>query len=115
MSRIVGWGTVPALVVSLAACPDPDTGFPLPATEAPVTVVRANDSLEPGSLRSVRSEVVEGWTGPGGRPFYVALRTTAREAGHSRPFGTIDLSIGLRNRVAGLTQYPCTSCHQGGE
>lgn len=117
MSRIVGWWTVPALVVSLAACPDPDAGsVPLPATEAPVTEVRAVsalDSLEPGALRSVRSELVEGWTGPGGRPFAVASRTAARESGHSRQFGTIDLSIGLRNRVAGLTQYPCTSCHQG--
>ena len=28
-------------------------------------------------------------------------------------FGTITLPIALRSRAAALSQYPCTSCHQG--
>jgi hypothetical protein len=70
-------------------------------------------TLEPGLLPTVPSAPVVGWTGPGNQPFEVALRTAAPEAGHARPFGTITLPIALRNRRASLSQYPCTSCHQG--
>ena len=76
------------------------------------TIAR-NEALEPGALTTVRTVRVTGWTGPGNRPFEVARRTAAPEAGHSRPFGTITLPIILRNRSAGLSQYPCTSCHAG--
>lgn len=72
-----------------------------------------NASLEPGVLGTVEAIPVEGWTGPGGEPFEVARRTTEAESGHARQFGRTTLSITLRNRASALTQYPCTSCHQG--
>ena len=106
------WWTFVCVVCAPGACADPDAmpSHP-PATVASHESTR--DSLAPGALRSVQSDVVEGWTGPGGRWFSVALRTAARESGHARPFGSVALSIGLRNQAAGLTQYPCTSCHAG--
>lgn len=87
----------------------------------PGTVVAAVDSataasnatLEPGALATVQAALVEGWKGPDGRPFEVALRSAAPEAGHTRRFGEITLPITLRNRAASLSQYPCTSCHAG--
>lgn len=77
------------------------------------TVQTRNGALEPGALATVQAAPVQGWTGPGTRPFEVALRSAAREGGHSRPFGTITLPIALRARGAALGQYPCTSCHLG--
>ena len=90
--------------------------------EAPPGVVAApidsataarNASLEPGVLAAVQAVPVEHWQGPGKQPFEVALRSAAPEAGHSRQFGTITLPIALRSRTAGISQYPCTSCHLG--
>jgi hypothetical protein len=72
-----------------------------------------NASLEPGALATVQAVPVELWKGPGDRPFEVALRSAAPEAGHSRMFGTITLPIALRSRTAAISQYPCTSCHLG--
>lgn len=71
------------------------------------------DSAQPGALHSVVRELVEGMRGPGDRPFAVALRSSAPEAGYARRFGTITRSIVLRVRSPGLTQYPCGACHQG--
>ena len=68
-------------------------------------------SLEPGALRTVPRTPVLRWTGPGGKPFDVALRTPEREPGHARRFGTITLQTALRARP--LDQYPCSSCHVG--
>jgi hypothetical protein len=89
---------------------------PPPGTEvAAIDSARAAEraSLEPGALATVQALPVESWKGPGDRPFEIAMRTTAPEAGHTRLFGTITLPIALRNRSAGLSQYPCTSCHAG--
>ena len=72
-----------------------------------------NDSLEPGALATVRAVPVEGWTGPDGRPFEVAVRTRDRESGHARRFGTITLRTTLRGSSPDLVQYPCRSCHLG--
>jgi len=72
-----------------------------------------NASLEPGALATVQAVPVERWKGPGDRPFEVALRSAAGEAGHSRMFGKITLPIALRSRAAAISQYPCTSCHLG--
>jgi hypothetical protein len=69
--------------------------------------------LEPGLLGAVEAVPVQHWTGPGGRPFEVSRRSAVPEGGHARPFGTITLPIALRNRRAAISQYPCTSCHQG--
>lgn len=112
MTRKFGWWVVVFTVSAQGSCADPDA---VPADLAATASTRdsSRDSLEPGALRLVQAEPVAGWTGPGGRAFSVALRTAALESGHSRPFGTIGLSIGLRDRAAGLTQYPCTSCHAG--
>lgn len=72
-----------------------------------------NAALEPGLLATIQAIPVERWKGPGERPFEVALRSAAPEAGHSRMFGTITLPIALRSRTAAISQYPCTSCHLG--
>jgi hypothetical protein len=72
-----------------------------------------NATLEPGALATVQAIPVERWKGPGSKPFEVARRSAAPEAGHTRRFGSITLPIALRTRAAGINQYPCTSCHQG--
>jgi hypothetical protein len=72
-----------------------------------------NAALEPGVLATVQAVPVERWKGPGDRPFEVARRSAAPQAGHSRMFGTITLPIALRSRTADISQYPCTSCHLG--
>jgi hypothetical protein len=85
------------------------------------TVARAVDSAaaavaalrEPGQLATVVAAPVHGWAGPGEQPFEIALRSAAPSAGHARPFGTITKPIALRTRAANMSQYPCTSCHQG--
>ncbi|HEY7026072.1 MAG TPA: hypothetical protein VH438_00560 [Gemmatimonadales bacterium] len=64
-------------------------------------------------LATVQAVPVKRWKGPGNQPFEVALRSATPEAGHSRMFGSITLPIALRSRAAALSQYPCTSCHQG--
>lgn len=73
----------------------------------------SDSALQPGSLATVRAAPVEGWTGPGGRGFEVALRTTDIESGHARRFGNITRRITLRGDSPDLVQYPCTSCHLG--
>lgn len=70
-------------------------------------------NTQPGALATVASAPVVGRTGPGGKPFDVALRTARLAEPHSRRFGTVTLDITLRSRLPELTQYPCTSCHLG--
>ncbi|MEX2282321.1 MAG: hypothetical protein WEE89_07545 [Gemmatimonadota bacterium] len=88
------------------------------STAPPATGQTAQDAatalLEPGALKTVDGVVVEGRTGPGGRPFEVARRTPDPPQGFSRQFGTITLDIALRTRTPDLSQYPCISCHMGG-
>ena len=69
----------------------------------------------PSALLSIPAEVVQGRTGPGGRPFYVAIRTPGRTAHLSRQIGSATFDLALRVRDPDLTQYPCSSCHQGTE
>lgn len=119
-----GRTAVPALMAGwlLAACvaSDPSMGHtPEAGAQAwdatgklPATADR-NDSLEPGTLGTVRAVLVEGWTGPGGRSFEVALRTRDVESGHARRFGAITRRTTLRGQSPDLVQYPCTSCHLG--
>lgn len=68
----------------------------------------------PSALTGVAIELVEGRTGPGGEPFYVALRTRTPIAYASRPFGGQTMPIGLRSNAEFVSQYPCTSCHLPG-
>lgn len=77
------------------------------------TTAAGNAERQPGMLATVEAVPVIGWSGPGNRPFEVARRSAAPEAGHARGFGTITLPIALRSRAASVNQYPCTSCHQG--
>lgn len=70
-------------------------------------------ALAPGSLTTVATAPVTAWTGPGGRPFEVALRTADPVSALARKFGTITLRTSLRARAPDLGQYPCTSCHLG--
>jgi hypothetical protein len=70
-------------------------------------------ALLPGALQMVDFAAADGRTGPGGRPFDVALRTPDTRAGHARRFGAVTLGIQLRTRLPDLAQYPCASCHTG--
>ncbi|HUG39245.1 MAG TPA: hypothetical protein VMM12_02110 [Longimicrobiales bacterium] len=69
-------------------------------------------AAEPPSLAAVRSEAVQGRTGPGGIPFEVAVRDPGL-AGHDRLIGRRTFRISLRG--GGGTEYPCGSCHRPGE
>ena len=86
-----------------------------PGTDTPGTSAQSPEAgsatRQPGALATVPAAPVEFWTGPGKRPFDVAARTSEREAGHTRAFGSITLQTALRARPVG--QYPCTSCHLG--
>lgn len=68
---------------------------------------------QPGELSTVTAEPVVGWSGPGGQPFEVTLRTHVRSTDLYRRFGTITMHNALRDRSPDLHQYPCTSCHYG--
>jgi len=70
-------------------------------------------ALAPGSLTTMATAPVTPWTGPGGRPFEVTLRTADPVSALARRFGTITLRTSLRARAPDLGQYPCTSCHLG--
>lgn len=85
------------------------------ASAAPIDPAQAarNATLQPGALTTVPVAPVTGWTGPGGLPFEVALRTSDPGSALSRKFGTITLRTSLRTRAPDLGQYPCTSCHLG--
>jgi hypothetical protein len=76
--------------------------LPLPDTTA-----------QPGQLRTVSTAPVTYWTGPGGKPFEVQLRTDDPSAANARRFGTVTLRNSARVRSPDLGQYPCTSCHLG--
>jgi hypothetical protein len=69
--------------------------------------------IQPGQLRTVAALPVETWTGPGGRPFEVQIRTDDPSTANARRFGTITLRNSARVRSPDLGQYPCTSCHLG--
>jgi hypothetical protein len=68
--------------------------------------------VQPGALATVAAAPVVNWTGPGGTPFEVEIRTSDPSSANSRRFGTITLRNSARTRTPDLGQYPCTSCHQ---
>ena len=79
-------------------------------------VRKAPDTLaliQPGELRTVSALPVETWSGPGGTPFAVQIRTDDPSTANARRFGTITLRNSARVRSPDLGQYPCTSCHLG--
>ncbi len=69
--------------------------------------------VQPGQLRTVETALVMGWTGPGGKPFEVQIRTEDPSSANARRFGTVTLRNSARVRSPDLGQYPCTSCHLG--
>lgn len=71
------------------------------------------DRIQPGQLRTVATAPVLNWTGPGGKPFEVQIRTQDPTSANARSFGTITLRNSARVRSPDLGQYPCTSCHLG--
>lgn len=112
-----------ALALALACTREPDAeqaaalALPPAHTAQPsggtVTAPRATDSIQPGVLRTVAAAPVERWTGPGEKPFEVAIRTADPTAANYRRFGTITRRNSARTRTADLGQFPCTSCHLG--
>lgn len=75
--------------------------------------VARDSAIQPGALQTVLSAPVVNWTGPGGRPFEVQLRTADPASATARRFGTITLRTSARARTADIGQYPCTACHMG--
>jgi hypothetical protein len=94
-----------------AALNAPAQGSDTLRSQAESAASALNATRQPGTLATVPAAPVELWTGPSKRPYEVATRTSEREVGHARPFGSITLQTSLRTRLLG--QYPCTSCHLG--
>ena len=82
------------------------------AAGAPSAAQPSDSSIQPGQLRTVSTAPVMNWTGPGGKPFEVQIRTDDPSP-NARRFGTITLRNSARVRSPDLGQYPCTSCHLG--
>ncbi len=89
--------------------PDPgdDPVLPDPARPAEVGIP------EPEQLRTLAADTVQGWTGPGGQPFEVPLRTLRRSDYLHQQIGQRTFALPARVTNLTLTQYPCTSCHEG--
>lgn len=104
-ARVVTTAAVAFVVLAVWGCAADASGSG-GVTETPAIVLG-----EPRELSAVTSDTVYGWTGPGGRPFEVARRTAGASAYH-RQIGRKTFALPLR--VPGnLTQYPCSSCHEG--
>lgn len=101
--------SLPVLVAILAwACggeePEPGMGAPA-AFEPEDSVLRA--------VREVAAEPVQSRTGPGETPFYVTARTRGSGSHLHQRIGRRTFDLGLRGEDARLTDYPCSSCHEG--
>jgi hypothetical protein len=104
-------GAPPATAAALRHASDA-SGAEVPAildTAAMDSVSR----LEPGALHTVTAAPVTDWTGPGGKPFEVEIRTADPAAANYRRFGMITLRNSARSRAPDLGQFPCTACHMG--
>jgi hypothetical protein len=111
-----------ALVVVAGACAseapeseESQEAFPEWALERAAPSSFETEDTLPSALKTIAVEVVQGRTGPGGQPFYIALRTPDGADHLSRQIGTRTFPLALRMNSPDLTQYPCTSCHQGQE
>jgi len=105
------WMTVGCSDADDAARDHPAAGLDTVRADSGPAAAARTANLEPGALKTVPSAPVHGWTGPGDQPFEVALRSSDRESGHARRFGSVTLETALRARA--LDQYPCMSCHVG--
>ena len=81
------------------------------STAAARTLALRTATREPGALPTVTAAPVQEFTGPGEKPFEVAMRTAEQRSGHTRAFGTVSMQTSLRGRAPDLGSYPCTSCH----
>jgi len=67
----------------------------------------------PSALKGIEVEPVQGRVGPGGDTFYIALRAPNGATHLSRRIGQRTFRLTLRMNSPDLSQYPCTSCHEG--
>lgn len=68
----------------------------------------------PSALHDVVAEPVRGrWTGPGGRPLHVAVRSRPEADYRYRRIGRRTFYLGLRLTEPDPPDGSCTSCHQG--
>ena len=98
-------------LIALAVCGSGACGRDAgPAVGAPASFEVA---AEPAALASIEARRVVGFTGPGGAPFEVAVRTQGGASHLERRIGKRAVPLPLRTDGLGLTQYPCSSCHRG--
>ena len=111
-----------AAVVAVAgslsrAAPTPEIelqALPLLAPGARAAASFETDDTLPSGLSGVAVEAVRGsWTGPGGRPFFVAVRSRSESEYRHRPFGRESFYLALRLPEPTLAREACTSCHEG--
>lgn len=89
--------------------PDPGVDPVLPDLPDP-----AEEAVpEPSQIRTVAADTVQGWLGPGDRPFEVSLRTPGDAAPLYARIGHQTFALPARLSGPALVQYPCTSCHEG--
>ena len=71
------------------------------------------DDTLPSGLVGVLTEPVEGgWTGPGGHPFSVALRSAEHVDPRFRSVGTVTYNLALRIEAPSAERPQCISCHE---
>jgi hypothetical protein len=112
-----------AVAMSLACAgetPGPEGEAVQEAFPTSLVSVGASASFEtedtlPSALKAIAVEAVRGRTGPGGVTFYIALRAPGGADHLSRQIGQRTFPLALRVNSPDLTQYPCTSCHEGQE
>jgi hypothetical protein len=98
---------IPGVIRGVVPAPGTDVVRPDPAPPGEA------EPLEPEALGRVDSTPVEGWTGPGSRPFRVTVRTRSDPAHLNARIGRRDFALAGRLQDRTLIQYPCTSCHEG--
>lgn len=117
MGRLRSLGVATCVVVSACLVEAPDSSavaFPIRALgEGGIPASLETEDTLPSALKTIAVEAVQGRTGPGGDTFYVALRTPDGAGYLSRQIGQRTFALGLRVNSPELSQYPCTSCHEG--
>lgn len=106
----VAWvisGPRPAVGVEEGALP------PIPSRAGAAASFETEDTL-PSALGSVAAEAIQGgWTGPGGRDFFVVSRSRRDGDYRYRPFGRETFYLGLRLDEGEGVAESCSSCHFG--
>lgn len=95
-----------------APTPGPEA-LPELTLEVGIAASLETEDTMPTALKMVDVELVSGRTGPGGEEFYVARRGPGGADYLSRRIGQRTFALGLRVSSPELTQFPCTSCHEG--